>query len=479
MPPASDTPPVIVWFRQDLRIGDHPALTAAVQSGAPVIPLFVFNDTTTGRWTPGGASRWWLEGSLSALDTELRSRGSRLTFRRGNPREVLGRVTVQTGAASIFFTRQYEANHAAEELAVAAMCEQQGLLCRRFGGGLLFEPEAVRTKTGGPFRVFTPFYKACLAINDIKHPLPAPDKIKAPATWPDSEILKDWRLRPTAPDWAKGLRDQWRQGTDEASTRLDDFLENGLAAYPADRDRPDRAGTSALSPYLHFGEISPRQVWHRTSLWADSHSAVGQGKIAYLRELVWREFSYHLLHHFPHMSDAPFNPAFGDFPWRDDAQALRAWQRGMTGYPIVDAGMRQLWQTGWMHNRVRMIVASFLTKHLLVPWQDGARWFWDTLVDADLANNSASWQWVAGCGADAAPYFRIFNPILQGRKFDPSGAYVRKWVPEIADLSDRAIHAPWEDGIKVCGYPRPIVDHRIVRQRALDAYKTFRTKGER
>jgi deoxyribodipyrimidine photo-lyase len=479
MPPSSDTPPVIVWFRQELRIVDHPALTEAAKTGAPVIPLFIFNDKTAGSWTPGAASRWWLEGSLSALDADLRSRGSRLILRRGNTQQLLGCVASQTGAAGIYFTRHYEPHQAAEELTVAAMCEHQGLICRRFGGGVLFEPDAIRTKTGGPFRVFTPFYKACLATKGLKDPLPAPDKITPPPSWPDSETLKDWCLRPTAPDWAKGLRDHWQQGTNEASTHLEFFLGDALAAYLEDRDRPDRVGTSALSPYLHFGEISPRQVWHRTNLWADSHVAAGQGRIAYLRELVWRDFSYHLLHHFPHITEAPFNPAFEDFPWRDDAQAFRAWQIGMTGYPIVDAGMRQLWQTGWMHNRVRMIVASFLTKHLFIHWQDGARWFWDTLVDADLANNSASWQWVAGCGADAAPYFRIFNPILQGRKFDPSGDYVRKWVPEIADVPDRAIHAPWESGIQVDGYPRPIVDHRIARQRALGAYKDFRAKGER
>lgn len=455
---------------------DHPALTAAVQSGAPVIPLFIFDDETAGSWTPGAASRWWLEGSLLALDTDLRSRGSRLILRRGNALDVLARVALETGAAEIYFTRHYEPHFAAEELAVAAEFEQQGRMCRRFGGGVLFEPEAVRTKAGGPFRVFTPFYKACLAVNGIKDPLPAPTKIIAPKIWPDSEPLNDWRLRPTEPDWAGGLRDNWKQGAHEASTRLETFLEEGVCTYPADRDRPDRVGTSTLSPYLHFGEISPRQVWHRTRLWADIHAEAGKGSNAFLRELIWREFSYHLLHHFPHIADAPFNPVFGDFPWRDDAQALRAWQRGLTGYPIVDAGMRQLWQTGWMHNRVRMIVASFLTKHLLIPWQDGARWFWDTLVDSDLANNSASWQWVAGCGADASPYFRIFNPILQGRKFDPAGAYVRKWVPEIVDLPDRVIHAPWESGLEVDGYPSPIVDHRIARQRALAAYKDC--KGE-
>jgi deoxyribodipyrimidine photo-lyase len=479
MPPLSKSPPVIVWFRQDLRVVDHPALSAAVQSGAPVIPLFVLEDEAPANWTPGAASRWWLEGSLSALDTDLRARGSRLILRRGKALEVLAQVAAKTGASGVYFTRHYEPRLSAEESAIAEEFEQQRLMCRRFDGGLLFEPEAVRTRTGGPFRVFTPFYKACLAIKGIKDPLPGPDRIKTPPTWPDSEPLKNWRLRPSAPDWAKGLRDYWKPGSDEASARLDSFLENGLSTYPENRDRPDRPGTSTLSPYLHFGEISPRQVWHRARLWADVHADAGRDSTTYLRELIWREFSYHLLHHFPGIVEAPFNPGFSDFPWRQDAQALKAWQRGLTGYPIVDAGMRQLWRTGWMHNRVRMIVASFLTKHLLIPWQEGARWFWDTLVDADLANNSASWQWVAGCGADAAPYYRIFNPILQGRKFAPSGAYVRKWIPEIADLPDRVIHTPWESGIPVDSYPQPIVDHGFARQRALDIYKKFRIDSAR
>ena len=286
-------------------------------------------------------------------------------------------------------------------------------------------------------------------------------------------------MRPSGLGWTKGLCNHWKQGSDQASTILNLFLEKGVRTYPEDRDRPDREGTSILSPYLHFGEISPRQVWHQTRLRSNVRPDLNKGSNAYLRELIWREFSFHLLHHFPKIADEPFNPAFKSFAWKDDVQALSAWQKGMTGYPIVDAGMRQLWQTGWIHNRVRMIVASFLTKHLLIPWQDGARWFWDTLVDADLANNSASWQWVAGCGADAAPFFRIFNPILQGRKFDPTGTYVRKWVPEIVNLPNRIIHAPWENGIYVDGYPRPIIDHRLARQRALNVFKNMRTETER
>jgi len=480
MPSLSAQTPIIVWFRQDLRVGDQPALTAAVQSGAPVIPLFILDKKVAGNWTPGAASRWWLEGSLMALDKDLRSRGSRLILRWGNSQEVLESVAAKTGASGVYFNRHHEPFFVEEELAVATALEQEGLMCRRFGGGvLLFEPEMVRTKAGGQFRVFTPFYKACLVSKEINPPLPEPISIKAPPVWPDSEILTGWNLRPSGLGWTKGLCNHWKQGSGQASTILNLFLEKGVRTYPEDRDRPDREGTSILSPYLHFGEISPRQVWHQTLLRSNIRPDLNKGSNAYLRELIWREFSFHLLHHFPKIADEPFNPAFKSFAWKDDVQALSAWQKGMTGYPIVDAGMRQLWQTGWIHNRVRMIVASFLTKHLLIPWQDGARWFWDTLVDADLANNSASWQWVAGCGADAAPFFRIFNPILQGRKFDATGTYVRKWVPEIVNLPNRVIHAPWENRIYVDGYPRPIIDHRLARQRALNVFKNMRTETER
>jgi len=467
---STGPPPIILWYRQDLRVADHPALTAAADTGAPVLPLFVWDDETPGAWAPGGAGRWWLAGSLEALEADLGARGSRLILRRGPAPEVLRRLARETGAAGIYFTRRYEPSHAAEEDTVAQDCRKAGLSCRRFGGGLLFEPEAIRTKSGGPFRVFTPFYKACLTEGGIRRPVPAPKEIRPPEDWPTSDALAEWRWRPTAPNWALGFEALWRPGSAGAEARLDGFLDEGLGAYAEDRDRPDRAGTSALSPHLHFGEISPCQVWQRTRTLADARAEAEHGGSAFLRELAWREFSYHLLHHWPGIVDTPFNERFAAFPWHEDESVLRAWQRGKTGYPIVDAGMRQLWSTGWMHNRVRMVVASFLTKHLLIPWQQGARWFWDTLVDADLANNSASWQWVAGCGADAAPYFRVFNPVLQGRKFDPQGAYVRKWVPELAALPDGDVHAPWESGERIADYPEPVVDHAVARDRALAAY---------
>lgn len=471
---TSDPPPLIVWFRRDLRVSDHPALTAAAKSGAPVVPLFILDEPSDDAWRLGGASRWWLAGSLSALGADLCAMGSRLILRRGAVADVLARVVEETGARGVYMSRCYHPGSATEEQAVADFLTGRRLEARRFGGGLLFEPEAIATKEGKPFRVFTPFYKACLANGDVGNPNPAPVSLAAPQSWPASDNLDDWQLRPTKPDWAGGLRDHWKPGSEAAAARLKNFHEDGLGVYPRDRDRPDLDGTSCLSPFLHFGEISPRQIWHRTRLWAEAHPEVKSGRDGYLRQLVWRDFSYHLLHNWPHITHAPYNPAFEKFPWREDAEALQGWQKGRTGYPIVDAGMRQLWHTGWMHNRVRMVVASFLTKHLLIHWREGANWFWDTLVDADLANNSAGWQWVAGSGADAAPYFRVFNPVLQGKKFDPAGDYVRRWVPELADVPNDAVHSPWSKGLTPANYPAPIIDHQLARQRALDAYGSLK-----
>ena len=308
-----------------------------------------------------------------------------------------------------------------------------GATFRRFAGGLLFEPEVPRTKSGDPFRVFTPFYKACLTLDAPKPPLPRPESsLSAPADWPGSEGLEDWGLLPTEPDWAGGMREAWEPGEAGAKARLLWFLDEAMGGYSDQRNRPDRPGTSGLSPHLHFGEVSPHQCWQAVENRLAEDDRGARGGRSFLRELVWREFSYHLLSHWPHLPERAFRPEFMAFPWDEDEAALKAWQQGRTGYPIVDAGMRELWQTGWMHNRVRMITASFLIKDLMIPWQVGENWFWDTLVDADLANNAASWQWVAGSGADAAPYFRVFNPTLQGKKFDPNGDYVRRYVPELS-----------------------------------------------
>jgi deoxyribodipyrimidine photo-lyase len=466
----SESGPIIVWFRQDLRISDHAALHAASQTGAPIIPLFILDKKSDAQWTTGRASLWWLEGSLRELNIALKSLNSRLILRRGKPQNVLDNLLDEITAQAVYFTRRYEPENAAEDQSISEHLRDKGIECRRFSGSLLFEPDAIAKKTGGAFRVFTPFYKTCLAMETVKNTLPAPKNLMAPETWPKSERLKHWKLRPIKSNGDAGFKDRWRPGTVQAYDVLKEFTGCRISKYTEDRNRPDRKGTSGLSPYLHFGEISPREIWNFVTRPDGLKEEVTNGNVSFLRELIWREFSYHLLWHWPHITHLPFNKNFEGFPWRDDERALKAWQSGSTGYPIVDAGMRELWQTGWMHNRVRMVVASFLTKHLLIPWQEGARWFWDTLVDADLANNSASWQWVAGCGADASPYFRIFNPILQGQKFDPQGRYVRQWVPELADLPNRYIHVPWESGTRIFGYPAPLVEHQFARRRALDSY---------
>jgi deoxyribodipyrimidine photo-lyase len=470
--------PTIVWFTRDLRLSDHPALSAAIKAG-PVVPVFILADVGDSRRPPGGASKWWLAQSLRALRHDLEAAGSRLILRRGLPAKVLLALASETGAAAVCWTRAYEPELVRAQDDARVALEDAGVTVRRFGGRLLFEPEDITTKDGGPYKVFTPFYKACLAKGAPSRLRRAPDRIPAPEQWPNSERLEDWTLEPTKPDWAGGLRETWTPGEQGARARLESFLDNAVADYDDLRNRPDIDGTSRLSPHLSFGEISPRMVWHAAQARADADSRCETGIRSFLSEIIWREFSYHLLFHWPDLPDTSWKSEFRAFPWAEDRKSLRAWQRGQTGYPIVDAAMRQLYEIGWMHNRSRMITASFLIKHLLLPWQQGEAWFWDTLVDADLASNSAGWQWTAGSGADAAPYFRVFNPILQGAKFDPEGTYVRRYVPELARLPAKHIHAPWEapsDVLKEAGvrlgetYPAPIVDHSAARKRALAAY---------
>ncbi len=480
--------PIIVWFRRDLRLSDHQALDAAAASGAPIVPVYVLDDHTSGAWRLGGASRWWLAVSLRVLDAELRTRGSRLVLRRGESDAVLLDLARETGAGAVHFIRGYEPFMPPLETRLHAALTDAGVGCRSFGGHLFLEPEAVQNKSGEPFKVFTPFYKACQTREPPARPLPAPQRLRAPKAWPSSEPLESWELEPKRPNWAVEMGEFWTPGEAGAKTRLHDFINHALADYSSSRDRPDLDGTSRLSPHLAFGEISPRQIWHAVSHAAEADSTKLNGARAYIREVYWREFSWHLLFHRPDLPAKPFRPEFAALPWKKDATALKAWQTGRTGYPIVDAGLRQLWSIGWMHNRVRMVTASFLTKHLLIPWQEGEAWFWDTLVDADLANNAASWQWVAGSGADAAPYFRVFNPILQGRKFDAAGDYVRRWVPELANMPAEHIHAPWDAPADVLRradlvlgetYPKPIISHDEGRRQALAAYGAVKSAGGR
>ena len=456
-------PPVLLWFRDDLRLADHAALHAALDTGAPVLPVYVLDDEPP--WAMGGAARWWLHHSLVSLAPDLAARGAPLILRRGAG--AIPALLAETGATAIYTGGMPDPKARAADRALV----DAGVTVHRLRTSMLFSPIDIRTGGGGPYSVYTPFANACLG-QERRPLLPAPDRILAPKP-PRSDRLEDWGLLPSKPDWAGGMRATWTPGEKGAENRLDRFLDEAIDDYPIGRNRPDRTGTSMLSPHLRFGEISAATVWHRA----------GSRHATFVKELLWREFSIHQLWHNPALPDAPAKPAFAAMPWRDDPAALSAWQRGLTGVPIVDAGMRQLWQTGWMHNRVRMIVASFLIKHLMIDWRLGEKWFWDTLVDADLAANAANWQWVAGSGADAAPYFRIFNPVLQGRKFDPDGAYTRQFVPEIATLETRHLHAPWDappDTLRAAGvvlgqtYPSPLVDLGFGRERALAAYGTLR-----
>jgi deoxyribodipyrimidine photo-lyase len=479
----------LLWFGRDLRLADNPALDAAIARGGPIVPVYILDDADAGEWAQGGASHWWLHGSLASLGEALRKRGADLLLRRGAAEPILQDLIKETGADAVYWNRRYEPWAVARNEKIKSGLSAKGVEARSFNAALLREPWTLKTQAGGPYRVFTPFWKALRAEGAPQPSGPAPNSVAFPEAPPHSDRLEDWDLAPTRPDWAGGLRDAWRPGEDGAREQLDRFLDGAVEDYQAKRNLPGVVGTSRLSPHLHFGEIGPRQIWAAVSAsemtGGPDHKAGGAE--TYLSEIAWREFSYHLLFHFPTLPTQALHPAFESMPWSLDQAMLTAWRRGQTGYPIVDAGMRELWQTGWMHNRVRMVVASFLIKHLMIDWRIGEAWFWDTLVDADLANNAASWQWVAGCGADAAPYFRIFNPVLQGEKFDTDGAYVRRWVPEIARLPNKLIHAPWtarpielrDAGIALGGtYPKPIVDHDAARRRALAAYADIRSGAD-
>ena len=453
-------------------------------SGRPILPLYIFDEESPDIRSAGGASRWWLHHSLDALAKDLGGCGLQLVLRCGVAAEVLEGLVAETGARQVVWNRCYEPGAIARDTAVKAMLRDAGIAAESFNGSLLLEPWRIKTGQGGPYKVFTPYWRRLRELYQAPIVVELPERL-SPAAVVAGNDLNDWALLPTTPDWAGGLRESWHVGARAARTRLTAFLEDAVADYPRDRDRPDRAGTSRLSPHLHWGEIGPHQIWRAAAASMEAGGAAALGAEALLRELAWRDFNYHLLFHFPRIATSNWREQFDGFPWRDDADGLAVWQQGRTGYPLVDAGMRELWHTGFMHNRVRMIVGSFLIKDLMIDWRDGEAWFWDTLVDADLANNAGNWQWVAGSGADASPFFRIFNPVTQGEKFDPVGEYVRRWVPELAEMPDRWVHKPWAapadvlaDAGVVLGetYPTPMVDHAAARNRALAAFKSLRNE---
>ncbi|HMB91356.1 MAG TPA: deoxyribodipyrimidine photo-lyase [Rhodothermales bacterium] len=473
----------LVWFRNDLRLADNPALYQALERGGTIVPVFIWAPDEEGDWPPGAAQLWWLHHSLSALDADLRAKGSRLLIRKGPGRDTLRDLIDVTGADAVYWNERYTPALARRDIQLSDNLKNEGIDIVTFPVRLLHNPSAIRTTSGGPYHVFTPFWKKLQAKLDVPAPLPIPrmGATRSPDAWPSSLNVDELDLLPEI-DWTEGFRNTWTPGEAAAQERLAYFVEHLLIDYEDHRNRPDLDGTSMLSPYLHHGELSPRQVWHAVKHWIQNAPMQAAAQV-YLSEIAWRDFSYHLLVHYPETPAEPLKEKFGSFAWKTDADALERWQKGQTGYPIVDAGMRQLWHIGWMHNRVRMIVASFLTKDLLIPWQDGARWFWNTLVDADLANNTMGWQWSAGCGADAQPFFRIFNPISQGKRYDPKGNYIRRWIPELSALPDTYIYRPWEAPVDVLAdanvilgedYPEPIVDHAAARNTALAAYQQIR-----
>ncbi len=466
----------LLWFRRDLRLADNPALLA-MASQHNVVPIYIHSPEEEGAAAPGAASRWWLHHSLIALDHDLQTRGSRLILRQGSALATLQALCEETGATTVAWNRRYEPACVKRDEQLKTALREQGVQAHSFNSALLFEPWELSTTTGKPYTVFTPFWRACMAQTPRPQPQPAPKKLSAPTSWPHSVPIESLALKPRIA-WDAGLARAWTPGEAGARKHLQSFIRKPLANYIEDRNRPDVAGTSRLSPHLHFGEIGPRQVFHAVEAPEVAGGPPRKQIEVYQSELGWREFAHHLLFHFPKTVSEPLNPAFAKFPWAKDKQALVAWQKGHTGYPLVDAGMRELWHTGFMHNRVRMVVASFLVKHLLLPWQSGAAWFWDTLVDADLANNTLGWQWTAGCGADASPFFRIFNPMLQSQKFDPHGHYIKAWLPELAKLPPAHLHKPWQAPAEALAqakvvlgktYPKPIVDHGFARERALSA----------
>jgi deoxyribodipyrimidine photo-lyase len=476
----TENSPVIVWFRNDLRVNDNLALFTASQRSRPVVCVYVYDEGFCER-PRGGAHKWWLHQSLKALGTSLEKRGARLMLRTGDSAVLIAQIAQECGADTVYWNRRYDPASIKTDSNLKASLRAKGMNVETFDGQLLHEPTRIKTGGGTPFKVYTPFWRAFISGHEPREPVEAPLKLLDTGTHLVSEGLEAWNLQPIKPNWATGMNEEWQPGEDGAQARLATFLSGAVTGYAEDRNLPFRLTTSKLSPHLAFGEISPFQIWQAVS---KIENVPPRDLEVFRKELVWREFAYHLLFHFPKLSSDNFNASFDAFAWEPgNIERLHAWKKGQTGYPIVDAGMRELWQTGWMHNRVRMITASFLIKHLLIDWREGEKWFWDTLVDACPANNPASWQWVAGSGADAAPYYRIFNPIIQGEKFDADGNYVRKFVPELKDMPAKFIHRPWEAPLLVLKaadvvlgktYPAPIVDHASARDRALEAFKSLK-----
>jgi deoxyribodipyrimidine photo-lyase len=442
----------LLWFRNDLRLADNPALQAILRAGLEPVPVYIHAPDEEGRWAPGAASDAWRAKSLAMLDADLRARGSRLQVFHGPTQSTLARLATACDARMVAWNRRYEPAIEVRDAAIKRALRSDGVDAQSHNGALLFEPWQVATQGGDPYKVFTPFWRAALKQWRLPSLQDAPARLPEPPGLHGATGIEALRLAPSRP-WDRGFWSAWAPGEAGAQAALAGFVDAALAGYADRRDIPSLRGTSRLSPHLHFGEVAPWRIAHRLQR---EGPAVDRDTL--LKELGWREFAHHLLHHFPRTPQDNFNPRFDDFAWAEpDEASLDAWQRGRTGIPIVDAGMRELWHTGWMHNRVRMIVGSFLTKHLRAHWSHGARWFWDTLLDADLANNSLGWQWVAGTGADAAPYHRVFNPVLQAQKFDPDGAYIARWVPELAMSPAAQRHAPWT-GVIPRAYPKPIID---------------------
>lgn len=479
---ASPVASSIVWLRDDLRLDDNPALLHAVELGLPLTVAYILDEESEGIRPLGGAARWWLHHSLSSLSEDLAKAGSALTLRRGPAARVIRELAEETGARHILWNRRYGGPERAVDTGIKEWAAEKGIEANSFQANLMFEPWTVTTGSGGPYKVFTPFWRACTAGGEPRAPLDAPSRLPSPAPAgrgkeAGSDTLADWGLLPGSPDWSGGLASTWEPGEAGAHGRLEDFLDGPAEEYGTGRNVPGVEGTSRLSPHLRFGEISPFRVWHEIRLRFPREAGPDVG--IFRSELGWREFCWQLLYVNPQLATRNYRPEFDRFEWQEPTPGeLKAWQQGRTGYPLVDAGMRQLWQTGWMHNRVRMAAASFLVKNLLADWRLGEAWFWDTLVDADAASNPANWQWVAGSGADASPYFRIFNPVTQSKKFDAEGRYLRRFIPELASLDSKAIHEPWKQPA-LEGYAAPVVGLPESRERALATYQKLKDQQQR